>query len=162
MIESNEHHLPMPGAAKTSQAWKWFETFRRAQIQGLEYDVSQSSNNAYNNHRAAVQTANTALVRRLKSRHLQMIAIGGSIGTWSLRVYTPSHRSTPGALLTIVFTGTGLWIGTGKVMVVGGPGSVFFAFVAIGTVLYFTMQAMGELVSLHKFFFLQYAVRLAS
>jgi len=29
---------------------------------------------------AAYNTANTALVRRLKGRHLQMIAIGGSIG----------------------------------------------------------------------------------
>jgi amino acid transporter len=32
---------------------------------------------------AAYNTANTALVRRLKGRHLQMIAIGGSIGTFN-------------------------------------------------------------------------------
>jgi amino acid transporter len=29
---------------------------------------------------AAYNTANTALVKKLKGRHLQMIAIGGSIG----------------------------------------------------------------------------------
>ncbi len=29
---------------------------------------------------AAIRTANTGLVRKLKGRHLQMIAIGGSIG----------------------------------------------------------------------------------
>lgn len=32
---------------------------------------------------AALSTAQTSLLRRLKGRHLQMIAIGGSIGMWS-------------------------------------------------------------------------------
>ena len=37
-------------------------------------------------HAANVRTANTQLSRELKARHLQMIAIGGSIGTHSLLV----------------------------------------------------------------------------
>ncbi|TAQ83146.1 hypothetical protein B7494_g8531 [Chlorociboria aeruginascens] len=35
----------------------------------------------YNPHGAAANTTNTALARKLKGRHLQMIAIGGSIGS---------------------------------------------------------------------------------
>jgi hypothetical protein len=35
-------------------------------------------------HAANVGTANSLLSRELKGRHLQMIAIGGSIGTWSM------------------------------------------------------------------------------
>ncbi|OBT97650.2 glyceraldehyde-3-phosphate dehydrogenase 1 [Pseudogymnoascus verrucosus] len=45
-----------------------------------------NSTNQYNHdgaldaHKAVLATANTALARKLKGRHLQMIAIGGSIG----------------------------------------------------------------------------------
>jgi amino acid transporter len=35
----------------------------------------------YDIHRATLQTAHSGLARKLKGRHLQMIAIGGSIGT---------------------------------------------------------------------------------
>jgi len=35
---------------------------------------------AFDPHKAVLATANTALARKLKGRHLQMIAIGGSIG----------------------------------------------------------------------------------
>jgi amino acid transporter len=34
----------------------------------------------FDHKQAAFNTANTALVKKLKGRHLQMIAIGGSIG----------------------------------------------------------------------------------
>lgn len=69
---------------------------------------------------ATLESANTALARRLKGRHLQMIAIGGSIGT-------------------------GLFVASGKALAAGGPASLLLAFSIIGTMLYCTCQALGEL-----------------
>lgn len=70
--------------------------------------------------KAALATANSPLSRSLKGRHLQMIAIGGSIGT-------------------------GLFVGSGKALSVGGPASLLIAFSLIGIMLYCTVQALGEL-----------------
>ncbi|KAI9744809.1 MAG: glyceraldehyde-3-phosphate dehydrogenase 1 [Claussenomyces sp. TS43310] len=72
---------------------------------------------------AAAGTANSALVRRLKGRHLQMIAIGGSIGT-------------------------GLFVASGKGLAAGGPGSMQIAFTLIGMMLYSTCHALGEMAVL--------------
>ena len=47
----------------------------RAEHDGLRY---------YDIHQATLQTAHSGLARKLKGRHLQMIAIGGSIGEFSL------------------------------------------------------------------------------
>jgi yeast amino acid transporter len=60
------------------------------------------------------------LSRRLKSRHLQMIAIGGSIGT-------------------------GLFVGSGSALAGGGPASLIIAFGLIGIMLYCTVHALGEM-----------------
>lgn len=69
---------------------------------------------------AAHATASSPLLRRLKGRHLQMIAIGGSIGT-------------------------GLFVGTGRALAHGGPGSIFVAYCLIGVMMYCTVQALGEM-----------------
>lgn len=72
---------------------------------------------------AATATANSPLQRTLKGRHLQMIAIGGSIGT-------------------------GLFVGSGGALAVGGPASVIIAFILIGIMLYCTVHALGEMAVL--------------
>lgn len=69
---------------------------------------------------AAHATAASPLLRRLKGRHLQMIAIGGSIGT-------------------------GLFIGTGRALAHGGPASILIAYCLIGVMMFCTVQALGEM-----------------
>ncbi|KAK4105851.1 amino acid permease [Parathielavia hyrcaniae] len=71
-------------------------------------------------HAANVGTANTLLSRELKGRHVQMIAIGGSIGT-------------------------GLFVASGRALNTGGPASVLIAYLFMGCMLYCTIQALGEL-----------------
>lgn len=69
---------------------------------------------------AAHATAASPLARKLKGRHLQMIAIGGSIGT-------------------------GLFIGTGRALANGGPASILIAYFSIGVMMFCTVQALGEM-----------------
>ena len=64
--------------------------------------------------------AESPLSRRLKGRHLQMIAIGGSIGT-------------------------GLFVGSGSALRTGGPAALLIAFGLIGVMLYCVVHALGEL-----------------
>ncbi|KAK3310104.1 amino acid permease-domain-containing protein [Chaetomium strumarium] len=80
----------------------------------------QRTGHYFDLHAANVNTANTLLSRELKGRHLQMIAIGGSIGT-------------------------GLFVASGKALYTGGPASVLIAYLFIGSMLYCTIQALGEL-----------------
>lgn len=67
--------------------------------------------------------AEPALAMKLKNRHLQMIAIGGSIGT-------------------------GLFVGSGSALARGGPASLIIAFGLIGIMLFCTVHALGELAVL--------------
>lgn len=60
------------------------------------------------------------LAHKLKTRHLQMIAIGGSIGT-------------------------GLFVGSGSALAMGGPASLLIAFGIIGMMLFCTVHALGEM-----------------
>lgn len=60
------------------------------------------------------------LERGLKNRHLQLMAIGGAIGT-------------------------GLFMGSGKMISVTGP-AVIFVYLVIGFMIFFVMRALGELL----------------
>lgn len=60
------------------------------------------------------------LQRNLSNRHLQLIAIGGAIGT-------------------------GLFLGSGKSISVAGP-SILLVYIIIGVTLFFVMRALGELL----------------
>ncbi|GAA1809267.1 amino acid permease [Brevibacterium celere] len=60
------------------------------------------------------------LKRGLRSRHLQMIAIGGAIGT-------------------------GLFLGSGGTISQAGPGGALLAYAVIGIMVLFVMQSLGEM-----------------
>lgn len=67
-----------------------------------------------------VNLATQELKRDLKNRHVQLIAIGGTIGT-------------------------GLFLGSGKSIEMAGP-SIIFSYLIIGIALFFVMRTLGELL----------------
>ena len=67
-----------------------------------------------------VEKGESGLHRTLKNRHLQMIAIGGSIGT-------------------------GLFVGSGSALAAGGPAALVLDFGIIGFMLFNVCMALGEL-----------------
>lgn len=98
---------------------------------------------------ATLETAHSALARKLKGRHLQMIAIGGSIGGLQLRRPSPRGTGLHGGRLTLSsHSGTGLFVASGKALAAGGPASLLLAFSIVGAMLYCTCQALGELAVL--------------
>ncbi|KAL2021904.1 hypothetical protein VTK56DRAFT_6499 [Thermocarpiscus australiensis] len=74
----------------------------------------------YDLRSANAKTAGSLLARELKGRHLQMIAISGSIGT-------------------------GFFVASGRALSEGGPASVLLAYIVVGVMIYCTVQALGEL-----------------
>ena len=73
--------LTRPKGVKNFPTTKAFDSFRSGPSNGFAPAIGEDGR-SYNPRAAAYNTANTILVRRLKGRHLQMIAIGGSIGTF--------------------------------------------------------------------------------
>jgi yeast amino acid transporter len=66
-----------------------------------------SSSHYYDVRWANLQTSQTYLARRLKGRHLQMIAIGGSIGTPQTLNPSPRENEGGGISESITFGGAG-------------------------------------------------------
>ena len=60
--------------------------------------------------------------RRLSARHLEMIAIGGAVGT-------------------------GLFIGSGSALAAAGPGGALFAYALVGVFVYFVVASLGEMAA---------------
>ncbi|KAK1765321.1 putative amino-acid permease PB1C11.02 [Phialemonium atrogriseum] len=62
------------------------------------------------------------LNRALSARQVQMIAIGGTIGT-------------------------GLFLGTGRSLATGGPASILIAYIIVGAIVFVTMLSLGEMAA---------------
>ncbi|ENU22021.1 D-serine/D-alanine/glycine transporter [Acinetobacter proteolyticus] len=71
-------------------------------------------------HQSEGEQSPQDLQRKLSNRHLQLIAIGGAIGT-------------------------GLFMGSGKTISLAGP-SILFIYMIIGGMFFFLMRALGELL----------------
>lgn len=69
-----------------------------------------------------LKTPATALKQSLKSRHMTMIALGGSIGT-------------------------GLFLASGSAISSSGPGGAILAYAAVGLMVYFLMTSLGEMAT---------------
>ncbi|KAJ5085190.1 amino acid permease [Penicillium argentinense] len=62
------------------------------------------------------------LARKLSARQVQMIAVGGTIGT-------------------------GLFLGTGQALATGGPASLLLSYAIVGAIVFTTMLALGEMAA---------------
>ncbi|KAL8921861.1 MAG: hypothetical protein Q9172_003794 [Xanthocarpia lactea] len=84
---------------------------------GLESNIHGDSDSA------SAEAYSAPLHRRLKSRHIQMIAIGGIIGP-------------------------GLFVGSGNALHLAGPAGILISFSLVGIIVFFVMQSLGELATL--------------
>jgi AAT family amino acid transporter len=69
-----------------------------------------------------VPVASASLVRGLSARQVQTIAIGGTIGT-------------------------GLFLGTGRSLAIGGPGTMLICYGVTGFIVYVTLLLLGEMAT---------------
>ncbi|KAH3659993.1 hypothetical protein OGAPHI_007198 [Ogataea philodendri] len=119
---------------ETSKGWfgNLKDSFKPAQMEELDPNLSDVE-------KANIMAAKSPLQRSLKPRHIQMIALGGSIGT-------------------------GLFVGSGSALSTGGPAALLIAWGLVGIMIYCTVQAMGELTVTYPVSgsFVQYNTRFIS
>ncbi|ODV86341.1 hypothetical protein CANARDRAFT_27572 [[Candida] arabinofermentans NRRL YB-2248] len=95
----------------------WLDNFKDSFKPATYDDIDPNLSDV---EKANILSARAPLQRNLKGRHLQMIAIGGSIGT-------------------------GLFVGSGSALRTGGPASLLIAWGLVGIMMYTTVHALGEL-----------------
>lgn len=127
-ISSNVEHTP-PTRPKQSYFTRIAHSFRRRQddmtLNAIGQRVLKDDPEKLMGQADAGPVGNdtSRLSRKLRGRHMQMIAIGGAIGT-------------------------GLFIGSGSALATGGPASVILGFGIIGIMLFCVIHALGELAVL--------------
>lgn len=87
-------------------------------------DVDSDGRRGYPQHieEGTMAKESDHLKRALSARQVQMIAIGGTIGT-------------------------GLFLGTGKSLATGGPASLLICYAITGAIVFITMLSLGEMAA---------------
>lgn len=98
---------------------RMIDSFKRAPS-SENVDIEMMGTKQEKNQDDNLEKEESGLHRTLKNRHLQMIAIGGSIGT-------------------------GLFVGSGSALATGGPAALVLDFGIIGFMLFNVCMALGEL-----------------
>ncbi|EDK38759.2 hypothetical protein PGUG_02857 [Meyerozyma guilliermondii ATCC 6260] len=119
---ARENELSASSSIEKSGLWTSFkDSFKPAiKTETLTHEIAVDEEELTDVQRAALKASNSQLSRSLKSRHLQMIAIGSSIGT-------------------------GLFVGSGSALRTGGSAGLIIAWTLISTGVYATIQGLGEL-----------------
>ncbi|KAI5479664.1 amino acid transmembrane transporter [Pseudohyphozyma bogoriensis] len=86
--------------------------------------TNEKAGNTVTLHGLDEGAADGTVHRNLKARHLQMIAIGGAIGT-------------------------GLFVGAGGALATGGPLGIWLGYTIMGCIVYSMMIALGEMATLY-------------
>lgn len=112
-IPSNGSAVSIDETGSGSKCQDFKDSFKRVKPIEVDPNLSEAE-------KVAIITAQTPLKHHLKNRHLQMIAIGGAIGT-------------------------GLLVGSGTALRTGGPASLMIGWGSTGTMIYAMVMALGEL-----------------
>lgn len=117
---SSNHHSPTPHSRRTGQ-----KSGSIPMTHGVAAHVEDSGSGGHDDHPSPVEPSRArqgTLTRSLESRHMNMIAIGGAIGT-------------------------GLFVASGATIATAGPGGALVAYGAIGLMVFLLMQSLGEMAT---------------